>query len=105
MPEPDQYDQAQHSTKAQHCRAEVFIQEKGWFPIDPADARKVALEEQVALDSDKVMALRERLFGNWEMSWVGFNYARDFTLAGKKNTTKRESAMRGEHGAFGCHRS
>jgi hypothetical protein len=43
------------------------------------------LEEQVALDSDKVMALRERLFGNWEMNWVGFNYARDFTLAGMKD--------------------
>ena len=72
-------------TKAQHCRAEVFIEGKGWFPVDPADVRKVVLEEQVALDSDKVMALRERLFGNWEMNWVGFNYARDFTLAGMKD--------------------
>ena len=72
-------------TKAQHCRAEVFIEGKGWFPVDPADVRKVVLEEQVALDSDKVMALRERLFGNWEMNWVGFNYARDLTLAGMKD--------------------
>ncbi len=72
-------------TKAQHCRAEVFIEGKGWFPVDPADVRKVVLEEQVALDSDKVRALRERLFGNWEMNWVGFNYARDFTLAGMKD--------------------
>ena len=47
--------------------------------------RKVVLEEQVALDSDQVRALRERLFGNWEMNWVGFNYARDFTLAGMKD--------------------
>ena len=72
-------------SKAQHCRAEVFIEGKGWFPVDPADVRKVVLEEQVALDSDKVKALRERLFGNWEMNWVGFNYARDFTLAGMKD--------------------
>jgi transglutaminase-like putative cysteine protease len=72
-------------TKAQHCRAEVFIEGKGWFPVDPADVRKVVLEEQVALYSDKVRALRERLFGNWEMNWVGFNYARDFTLAGKED--------------------
>lgn len=72
-------------TKAQHCRAEVFIEGKGWFPVDPADVRKVVLEEQVALDSDKVRALRERLFGNWEMNWVGFNYARDFALAGMKD--------------------
>jgi transglutaminase-like putative cysteine protease len=71
-------------TKAQHCRAEVFIEGEGWFPVDPADVRKVVLEEQVPLDSDKVKGLRERLFGNWEMNWVGFNYARDFTLPGQK---------------------
>src|SRR4051794_16478654 len=69
-------------TKAQHCRAEVYIDGKGWFPVDPADVRKVVLEEEVPLDSDKVKALRERLFGNWEMNWVGFNYARDFMLPG-----------------------
>src|SRR5499427_4136153 len=34
-------------TKAQHCRAEVFIAGKGWFPVDPADVRKVILEEQI----------------------------------------------------------
>ena len=47
--------------------------------------RKVVLEEGAALDSDKVKALRERLFGNWEMNWVGFNYARDFTMPGQKD--------------------
>ncbi|HEX3864254.1 MAG TPA: transglutaminase family protein [Stellaceae bacterium] len=71
-------------TKAQHCRAEVFIDGKGWLPVDPADVRKVVLEEQVAVDSDKVKGLRERLFGSWEMNWVGFNYARDFTLPEQK---------------------
>jgi hypothetical protein len=40
------------------------------------------LEEHVPLDSDKVKGLRERLFGCWEMNWVRFNYARDFTLPG-----------------------
>jgi transglutaminase-like putative cysteine protease len=71
-------------TKAQHCRAEVFIDGKGWLPVDPADVRKVVLEEQIPLDSDRLKALRERLFGNWEMNWVGFNYARDFVLPGQK---------------------
>ena len=47
--------------------------------------RKVVLEESLPIDSDKVKALRERLFGNWEMNWVGFNYARDFTLPGQKD--------------------
>jgi transglutaminase-like putative cysteine protease len=71
-------------TKAQHCRAEVFIAGKGWFPVDQADVRKVVLEEQVPVDSDKVKALRKQLFGNWEMNWVGFNYARDFKLQGQE---------------------
>src|SRR5204863_54765 len=47
-------------TKAQHCRAEVFIDGKGWLPVDPADVRKVALEEQLSIDSDKIKAVRER---------------------------------------------
>jgi transglutaminase-like putative cysteine protease len=72
-------------TKAQHCRAEVFIEGRGWFPVDPADVRKVVLEEQIPVDSDKVKALRENLFGNWEMNWVGFNYARDFTLPDQRD--------------------
>ena len=72
-------------TKAQHCRAEVFIDGKGWLPVDPADVRKVVLEEKLAVNSENVSALRERLFGNWEMNWVGFNYARDFTLPGQKD--------------------
>ena len=31
--------------KAQHCRAEVYIGGFGWLPVDPADVRKVVLEE------------------------------------------------------------
>jgi transglutaminase-like putative cysteine protease len=72
-------------TKAQHCRAEVYVGNKGWLPIDPADVRKVVLEEGIPADSDRVKILRERLFGSWEMNWVGFNYARDFTLPGQQN--------------------
>ena len=72
-------------TKAQHCRAEVYIEDKGWLPVDPADVRKVILEEGIAIDSDKIKMLRERLFGSWEMNWVGFNHARDFTLPGQQD--------------------
>src|ERR1700756_1245196 len=32
-------------SKAQHCRAEVFLTGFGWGPVDPADVRKVVLEE------------------------------------------------------------
>lgn len=65
-------------SKAQHCRAEFFLPGTGWVPVDPADVRKVVLEEQLALSDPRVAALRERLFGYWEMNWVGFNRARDF---------------------------
>jgi transglutaminase-like putative cysteine protease len=33
------------ATKGQHCRAEIYLQDYGWVPVDPADVRKVALEE------------------------------------------------------------
>ena len=32
-------------TKGQHCRVEVYLTGYGWVPVDPADVRKVVLEE------------------------------------------------------------
>lgn len=69
-------------TKAQHCRAEIYLEPQGWTPVDPADVRKVVLEAKLALDAPPVRALRRRLFGNWEMNWIGYNSARDFTPEG-----------------------
>ena len=72
-------------TRAQHCRAEVFIDRYGWVPVDPADVRKVALEEPPgprALDDAMVKDARRRLFGSWEMNWVAFNFAHDVRLPG-----------------------
>lgn len=68
---------------AQHCRAEFFSPRRGWVAVDPADVRKVVLEEKLALNDPRVVDLRKRLFGYWEMNWVGFNYARDFALPGR----------------------
>lgn len=68
-------------SKAHHCRAEYYSPRHGWVAVDPADVRKVVLEEKLQLADPRVVALRERLFGNWEMNWVGFNTARDFELA------------------------
>jgi transglutaminase-like putative cysteine protease len=66
---------------AQHCRAEYYsAAEGGWVPVDPADVRKVILEENKRLESADVSALREKFFGFWEMNWVAFNSARDFRL-------------------------
>jgi transglutaminase-like putative cysteine protease len=72
-------------TKAQHCRAEVYTDGYGWIPVDPADVRKVVLEEppgNLALDDVMVKKARARLFGSWEMNWMAYNYAHDVALPG-----------------------
>jgi len=74
-------------SKAQHCRAEFYAQGFGWVPVDPADVRKVVLEEppgQLALGDAKVVAARKRLFGGWEMNWLAYNTAHDIALPGSK---------------------
>jgi len=72
-------------TKAQHCRAEVYLNEFGWVPVDPADVRKVVLEEPPgnrSLHDDMVKNARARLFGSWEMNWMAYNFAHDVALPG-----------------------
>ena len=72
-------------TKAQHCRAEVWLEGSGWTPVDPADVRKVVLEEPPAnlgLSDLKVLAARKTLFGAWEGNWLAFNVAHDVKLPG-----------------------
>jgi transglutaminase-like putative cysteine protease len=75
------------ATAAQHCRAEVYLTGFGWVPVDPADVRKVALEEppgHLSMQNPKVQAARERLFGSWEMNWIAYNYANDVVLPGAR---------------------
>ena len=53
-------------TKAQHCRADVWLEGIGWTPMDAADVRKVMLEEpptNLSADDPKVVAAREALIG------------------------------------------
>jgi transglutaminase-like putative cysteine protease len=71
------------ATKGQHCRAEVYLNHYGWVPVDPADVRKVVLEEPpgtLKLNDEMVSKARTRLFGSWEMNWMGYNYAHDVAL-------------------------
>jgi transglutaminase-like putative cysteine protease len=73
------------ATKGQHCRSEVYLKDHGWVPVDPADVRKVVLEEppgNLKLNDDMVAKARTRLFGSWEMNWMGYNYAHDVALPG-----------------------
>jgi transglutaminase-like putative cysteine protease len=72
-------------TKSQHCRAQVHLGDYGWVPVDPADVRKVVLEEPPgnrSLDDEMVKQARARLFGSWEMNWMAYNFAHDVALPG-----------------------
>ncbi len=74
-------------TKAQHCRADVFLDGYGWVPVDPADVRKVVLEEPpktLSLGDPKVRDARAGLFGASEGNWVPFNTVHDVTLPGSE---------------------
>ena len=70
-------------SKGQHCRAEVYLNDYGWVPVDPADVRKVALEEppgHLSLTDEPVQKARKLLFGAWEMNWLAYNFAYDVQL-------------------------
>lgn len=72
-------------TRAQHCRAEFYAASHGWVPVDPADVRKVMLEEppgELPINNPQVRAARVMLFGAWEMNWVAFNHGHDVALPG-----------------------
>lgn len=74
---------SENITKAQHCRAEVYLRGYGWVPVDPADVRKVVLEEPPGnrpVDDEMVKKARARLFGSWEMNWMAYNFAHDVAL-------------------------
>ncbi len=70
-------------SKAQHCRAEVYLRDYGWVAMDPADVAKAAREETsdtLPIDHPLIAAVRPKLFGGWEGNWVAFNVAHDVAL-------------------------
>jgi transglutaminase-like putative cysteine protease len=77
-------------TRAQHCRAEFYNPAFGWVPVDPADVRKVVLEEppgNLSVGDDKVRLARAKLFGAWEMNWLAYNRAQEVRLPSSSGET------------------
>jgi transglutaminase-like putative cysteine protease len=69
----------------------VYVNGRGWIPVDPADVRKVVLEEPPGNrqpNDEVVRAARERLFGSWEMNWVAYNFAHDVALPGARSGSR-----------------
>ncbi len=73
---------------AQHCRAEFYLAGLGWVPADPADVCEVIALEGLPRNHDQVNALREKLFGAWEMNWVAFNHGENITLGQNSHAGK-----------------
>lgn len=72
-------------SKAQHCRAEFYAAGYGWIPVDPADVRKVMLEEApggLPATAARVRAAAAMLFGAWEGNWMAYNTGADVQLPG-----------------------
>lgn len=75
-------------TGAQHCRAEVYLQAKGWTPMDPADVAKVMRQERPQwikrVDDPLITPVFQGLYGAWEGNWIGYNMAHDVKLPGSQ---------------------
>lgn len=75
-------------TRAQHCRAEVFLRDHGWVAMDPADVGKVMRLETADWIKDSghpvVAPVKTALFGGWEGNWLGYNVAHDVALPHSK---------------------
>jgi len=73
-------------SKAQHCRAEVWLSDYGWVAMDPADVAKVMRQETpewLKNPRHEVAApVYDALFGSWEGNWMGYNVAHDVALPG-----------------------
>ena len=71
---------------AQHCRAEVYLQARGWTAMDPADVAKVMRQETPAwikrTDDPLIAPVYTGLFGAWEGNWMAYNTAHDVKLPG-----------------------
>lgn len=71
---------------AQHCRAEVWLQQYGWVAMDPADVLKVMRQEKPEWIKDVqhplIAPVNQALFGSWEGNWLGWNTAHDINLPG-----------------------
>src|SRR5256885_11221658 len=70
-------------TRAQHCRAEVHLAGFGWVPVDPADVRKVVLEEKAQptdLSDPLVQAVTAECVRAGGMDWVAHDTANELSL-------------------------
>ena len=73
-------------TRDQRIRAEFHTPGYGWIPVDPGDVVRFQQLEGLSPTDGRVQNLRKKLFGYWEMNWVGYEYGPGFNLPGGPDT-------------------
>jgi transglutaminase-like putative cysteine protease len=73
-------------TQDQRVRAEFHTPGYGWIPVDPGDVIRLQQQEGLSATDSRLQGLRKKLFGYWEMNWVGYQYGPGFTLPGGPDT-------------------
>ncbi|MGV0999279.1 MAG: transglutaminase-like domain-containing protein [Fluviibacter sp.] len=73
-------------TKQQRVRAEFHTPGYGWIPVDPGDVLRLQQQEGLSATDGRLQNLRKKLFGYWEMNWVGYEYGPGFSLPGGPET-------------------
>jgi transglutaminase-like putative cysteine protease len=64
----------------QHCWAEFYLPGYGWVPVDPADVRKMMLQQNLELSHAKTSEYREYFWGGIDPYRVKLSEGRDLTL-------------------------
>jgi len=67
-------------TGAYHCRAEFYLPNYGWVPVDPSDVAKLMLNEDLEIDDPKVVEARDYYFGAQTETYVDLSTGRDIIL-------------------------
>ena len=70
----------QEITKWQHCWAEFFLPNYGWFSVDPADVRKAMLVEHLTLQDPKTKEYRDLFWGGLDAYRFVVAHGRDIVL-------------------------
>ena len=67
-------------TGAYHCRAEFYLPNYGWVPVDPSDVAKLMLNENLQINDTKVIEARDYFFGAQTETYVDLSTGRDIIL-------------------------
>ena len=73
-------------TGAYHCRAEFYLPNYGWVPIDPSDVAKLMLNENLGIDDPQVIEARNYYFGAQTETYIDLSTGRDIILNPKQES-------------------